>query len=121
MRAVIERAERADAIVAGPAMTANAATARLASGLVKLGKPLALDAALLRALPDFDRAAREARIPRLLLPHAGEMASLLGCTEQEVDKDPLGCGRACATRYGAVVLVKGPESHVVAPDGSAWK
>ena len=119
--AVIEQAERADAIVAGPAMTANSATARLAAKLVTLGKPLALDAALLHILPEFDRAAREARIPPLLLPHSGEMASLLGCAEEEVEADPLGCGRTCAERYGAVVLVKGVESHVVAPDGRAWK
>lgn len=119
--AVIELAERADAIVAGPAMTANSATARLAAKLVTLGKPLALDAALLHILPDFDKAAREARIPPLLLPHAGEMASLLGCAEEEVEADPLGCGRTCAERYGAMVLVKGVESHVVAPDGRAWK
>ena len=119
--AMIERASHADAIVAGPAMTANAATAKLAAGLVKLGKPLALDAALLHLLPEFDKAAREARIPPLLLPHAGEMASLLGCEAAEVEADPLACGRACAERYGAVVLVKGVESHVVAPDGGAWK
>lgn len=119
--AMIERAAEADAIVAGPAMTGNAATAELASGLVALGKPLALDAALLRALPEFDEESRDARIPPLLLPHAGEMASLLGCKAEEVEADPLGCGRACAERYGAIVLVKGVRSHVVAPDGAAWK
>ena len=121
VRAMIDRASRADAIVAGPAMTANAATAKLAAALVTLGKPLALDAALLHALPEFDGEARRARIPPLLLPHAGEMASLLGCEAAEVEADPLGCGRACAERYGAVVLVKGAESHVVTPDGASWR
>ena len=118
---LIDQARRADAIVAGPAMTANAATARLAAELITLGKPLALDAALLHILPEFDKAAREARVAPLLLPHAGEMASLLGCEAAEVEADPLGCGRDCAKRYGAAVLVKGAQSHVVEPDGKAWK
>ena len=119
--AMIEQAGSADAIVAGPAMTANAATEQLTAGLVALGKPLALDAALLRALPGCDDEAREARTPPLLLPHAGEMASLLESEIEKVEADPLGCGRTCAGRYGAVVLVKGVESHVVRPDGKAWK
>ena len=48
------------------------------------------------------------------------MASLLGCDEADVAADPLGCGRACAERYDAVTLVKGVQSHIVAPDGRAW-
>lgn len=120
VKAMIEQAKSADAIVAGSGMTGNSATEKLASELVALGKPLALDAALLHALPGHDDGAREARIPPVLLPHAGEMASLLDCDPSEVERDPLGCGRACAARYGAVVLVKGVESHIVAPDGFAW-
>ena len=120
VRDMIEQAKRADAIVAGPGMTGNAATEKLASELVASGKPLALDAALLHALPRSDDEARDARIPPILLPHAGEMASLLECDAEKVEDDPLGCGRECAARYGAAVLVKGVESHVVAPDGRAW-
>ncbi|WP_206367547.1 NAD(P)H-hydrate dehydratase [Sphingomonas sp. HDW15A] len=120
VKAMIDRAGCVDAVVAGPGMTGNSATEKLASELVALGKPLALDAALLHALPPSDDEAREARIPPVLLPHSGEMASLLGCDSAEVEHDPLGCGRACASRYGAAVLVKGVQSHVVAPDGRAW-
>lgn len=119
--ALIEQAGKADAIVAGMGMTSNAATRRLAVALCDFGKPLALDAALLHALPEAAGEARRSRVPPILLPHAGEMASLLDCDEGEVEDDPLGCGRHCADRYGAVVLVKGVQSHIVAPDGKAWK
>lgn len=119
--AVVEQAEQADAIVAGPGMTANAATERLARELCGLGKPLALDAALLHALPEATKESRGARIAPVLLPHKGEMASLLGCAPEDVERDPLGAGRSCANRYDALVLVKGAQSHVVAPDGSAWR
>lgn len=118
---VLKQAARADAIVAGPGMTGNAATERLAGKLCALGKPIALDAALLHALPKADGNTRAARIPPILLPHAGEMASLLGCEPSEVEADPLGAGRTCAAHYGAMVLVKGVESRVVAPDGRCWK
>jgi NAD(P)H-hydrate repair Nnr-like enzyme with NAD(P)H-hydrate dehydratase domain len=49
------------------------------------------------------------------------MASLLECEAAEVEADPLAAGRACAERYNAVTLVKGVESHVAAPDGSAFR
>ena len=113
-------AGKADAIVAGPGLESNRAAAPLAAILLKLGKPLALDAALLHVLPDCAAEARAASVPPILLPHAGEMASLLGCAQAEVEADPLAAGRRCAERYRALVLVKGVQSHVVAPDGSAW-
>lgn len=86
-----------------------------------LGKPIALDAALLHALPKEDGEARAAHIAPILLPHAGELASLLDCESADVEADPLAAGRQCADHYGAVVLVKGVESHIVAPDGACWK
>ena len=116
-----ELAGKADAIVAGPGLEANNAAARLGRKLLELGKPMAIDAALLHVLPDCVDEVRDAAVPPILLPHSGEMASLLGCSPGEVEADPLGAGRRCATRYRALVLVKGPRSHVVAPDGRCWR
>jgi hydroxyethylthiazole kinase-like uncharacterized protein yjeF len=113
-------ADKADAIIAGPGLESNNAAAPLAAILLRSGKPLALDAALLHVLPDCKAEARRAKVPPILLPHAGEMASLLGCKSDEVETDPLAAGQVCAERYRAFVLVKGVESHVVSPDGAAW-
>lgn len=110
-----------DAVVAGPGMIPNAATDRLAAALCKSGKPIALDAAMLRVLLRRRKEAERAAVPPVLLPHAGEMAALLGCDEAEVEVDPLAAGRACAERFDAVTLIKGPQSHVITPDGRAWK
>ena len=120
VKPLTDLAEKADVVIAGPAMRRNAAADRLAAALCELDKPLALDAAMLHALPRHDEAARAARVPPVLLPHDGEMASLLSCTPEEVAADPLNAGRTCAARYGAVVVVKGPQSLVVAPDGATW-
>lgn len=117
---MMDQAGKADAIVAGPGMTGNAATRKLAGELCALGKPLALDAALLHTLPECDAEAREARVPPILLPHSGELESLLGRPRDDIEADPLQAGRDCAARYGAMVLVKGVQSQIVAPDGKAW-
>jgi hydroxyethylthiazole kinase-like uncharacterized protein yjeF len=116
-----ELAREYDAVVAGPGMKPTPVATSLAAALCATGLPLALDAALLRGLAPAAAAARAAEIPPILLPHAGEMASLLGCSEAEAEADPLGCGREAARRYQAIVLAKGAQSHVVAPGGDAWK
>jgi hydroxyethylthiazole kinase-like uncharacterized protein yjeF len=121
IEALGEMAAKADAIIAGPGLESNNAAAPLAAILLTLGKPLALDAALLHVLPDCAEQARAAAVPPILLPHAGELASLLGCERDDVEADPLAAGRRCAAHYGAFVLAKGVESHVVAPDGTAWR
>jgi hydroxyethylthiazole kinase-like uncharacterized protein yjeF len=117
---MLDIAGQADAIVAGPGLFGNPAATRLAGELCALGKPLALDAALLHALPARAADARAAAVPPILLPHAGEMAGLLDCDPAEVEADPLGHGRTCAKRYDSIVLVKGVASHIVTPDGRAW-
>lgn len=121
VRAMLDLAKQADAIVAGPGLTANPAATRLAGALCALGKPLILDAALLHALPHKAADARASDVPPILLPHAGEMASLLDGDPEEVEADPLAAGRAAADRYDSLVLVKGVQSHIVAPAGTAWK
>lgn len=121
IRTVVDRCADFDAVVVGPGMRQSRLTSTLAERLLALNLDrLVLDAAMLYALPPHDAAARDAATP-ILLPHSREMAALLCCEPDEVDSDPLGCGLQCAARYGALTLVKGPQSHVVTPDGQAWK
>jgi hydroxyethylthiazole kinase-like uncharacterized protein yjeF len=110
-----------DAVVAGPGMSPTPVATRLAAKLCEAGLPVALDAALLRGLAPAAAAARLADVPPILLPHSGEMASLLGCGQEEAEADPLGCGREAAHRYLSIVLAKGPQSYIVTPQGQTWK
>jgi len=118
--AIAELAGKVDAVVAGPGMVPSRSCEQLAAKLCDGEAALALDAAMLRVLPR-PAARRRGKRPLVLLPHAGEMAALLGCEESDVEADPLGAGRECAEAYDATVLVKGAQSHVVASDGKAWK
>ena len=114
---VREQAKGMDAIVAGPGLANGKSCAGIAEALLRSAANLVLDAALLHALkpPPAKRAS-----PPILLPHAGELSSLLDCAEAEIEREPLACGIRAAELYGALVLVKGVTSHVVTPDGRAW-
>ena len=117
IRKIREQADRVDVVVAGPGMAQARTCEAIADALLGSRANVVLDAALLHSLKARKRGGRELPI---LLPHSGELASLLDCDEEEVDGDPVGCGRRAAERYGANVLVKGVTSHVVTPDGRAW-
>ena len=116
VEALTKQAGEANAVVAGPGMAQGEACDELARALLKADSRVALDAALLHAL----EPTQSKQIP-VLLPHAGELASLLDCDEKEIEADPVGCGLRAAKRYRAIVLVKGVDSHVVTPSGEAWK
>jgi hydroxyethylthiazole kinase-like uncharacterized protein yjeF len=120
VRRLREEADRSDVVVAGPGMATAATCEALASGLLRSPAAVVLDAALLHSLKPLDEAKRGSDALPVLLPHAGELASLLDCREEHVAADPIGCGLQAATRYHANVLVKGVTSHVVTPDGRAW-
>ena len=112
-----DQASNADAVVAGPGLEQGDECAKIAAAVLGCETALALDAALLHALepPKPDRSPMP-----ILLPHAGELASLLDCDEAQIDSDPVGCGLHAADHYRSIVLVKGVASHIVTPDGRAW-
>lgn len=120
VREISEQAEAMDAVVAGPGIREGAVAGSIAKALVAAGRPLAIDAGLLHNLASVASQCRGCASPPVLLPHAREMASLLGVDEDEVEADRLAAAHNAAEHYGAVVLAKGATSHVVAPDGRAW-
>ena len=117
---IAHRARDADAVVAGPGMARSRNGGAVAAALVSSGRPVVFDAALLHALAPLAPECRAARLPPVLLPNARELASLLHCRRQEVEADPLAAARAAAELYGAMVVAKGAQSQVAAPDGRSW-
>lgn len=117
VKAIADQSATADAIVGGPGMANNDLCSRLASTLLHCDARVALDAALLRSL---EAPAAERSIMPILLPHSGELASLLDCDEREIERAPVRSGLEAARRFRSLVLVKGVVSHVVTPQGEAW-
>jgi hydroxyethylthiazole kinase-like uncharacterized protein yjeF len=117
---IADYSAEADAVVAGPGVKRSDLCKRMADVLLESDAALALDVALLDTLePLHERELKRTSAP-ILLPNAKELASLLDCTPEHVDGDPVGCGLRAAEIYRSVVLVKGVTSHVVTPGGECW-
>jgi ADP-dependent NAD(P)H-hydrate dehydratase / NAD(P)H-hydrate epimerase len=117
---VLERAANADALVLGPGLGRSDGARQLARKLAsEAGVPLLLDAAGLNAhAGELDTlAARSAA--GVLTPHAGELARLLGRESAEVQAHRLRSARDAASRGNAIVVLKGDDTIVAAPDGLA--
>ena len=109
--AILEAAEKADAVAIGPGLGRSEGTVELVRILLeRLELPVVLDADALWGLEPFSRAA-----PTVLTPHSGELASLLGIDARELDAHRLASVRRAASRFGSVVLLKGADTLVAAP------
>jgi hydroxyethylthiazole kinase-like uncharacterized protein yjeF len=109
--AVLEAAERADAVAVGPGLGRSDGTVELVRILLeRLDLPVVLDADALWRLEPFARAA-----PTVLTPHSGELARLLGADARQVDAHRLDAVRRAASRFGSIVVLKGADTLVAAP------
>ncbi|MDX6617869.1 MAG: ADP-dependent NAD(P)H-hydrate dehydratase / NAD(P)H-hydrate epimerase, partial [Gaiellales bacterium] len=118
--AALEAAARAGALVLGPGLGRSDGAFAFARELAaRAGVALLLDADGLNAHAGEldDLAARGA--PTVLTPHAGELGRLLGRSSREIDAHRLRSAREAARRASAVVVLKGDDTIVVAPDGTA--
>ncbi|PVM84125.1 bifunctional ADP-dependent NAD(P)H-hydrate dehydratase/NAD(P)H-hydrate epimerase [Caulobacter radicis] len=110
-------ADRAAAAVIGPAAGVGEATARNLTALAGTGAALVVDA---DALTSFAHAPDElfARLDRddVLTPHAGEFERLFpGLLKASPQR--IAAAREAARQAGAIVLLKGPDTVIAAPDG----
>jgi hydroxyethylthiazole kinase-like uncharacterized protein yjeF len=118
---ILKWAKAAQSVLLGCGLQHGAPLDELLDALfaARLEVPLVLDAAVLGSLADRAEALRAWPGGVMLLPHAGEMARLLGVKKDEVNADPLAAARRAAETFGAVTLIKGEYSHIVSPDGQA--
>jgi hydroxyethylthiazole kinase-like uncharacterized protein yjeF len=110
--------DQSDTLVVGPGMGAEAPASEILAAILARPDPdrtLLLDAAMLAAAPAYEAALRawEGRI--VLTPHPGEMARLMDCDEEAARADPATLAQSAADRFGAIVALKGPRTHIAAP------
>jgi ADP-dependent NAD(P)H-hydrate dehydratase len=122
-RALRDELARCDAVVLGPGM-------REARGAIDVLEQRAsrdractyvIDAGALEAVGRPSRMERAAPRALILTPHAGEMAKLCGLSREEVLARPLEIAREIARELDATIVLKGSETFVVAPDGTALR
>ena len=114
-----QRAKDADAVLIGPAAGVDAATSANVMALARTGAALVLDADALTVFRD-DRDRLYDLLDRddVLTPHPGEFERIFpGLLAASPDR--VSATRQAAQIAGAVVLLKGPDTVIAAPDGRA--
>ncbi|MBA2421351.1 MAG: NAD(P)H-hydrate dehydratase [Thermoleophilaceae bacterium] len=111
-------AERAGAVVLGPGIGRGEGATEFAREVARrVETPLLIDADGLNAHAGALESLRERRAPTVLTPHEAELGRLMDLDTEEVSAHRLHCAREAARRSRAVVLLKGDDTLVVAPDG----
>jgi NAD(P)H-hydrate epimerase len=107
-----------DVLLIGPGLSDGAPTQRAVRAFLAAATcPAVVDADALNAFAGQAGALRSAA-PRVLTPHPGEAARLLGRSTADVQADRAGAARALVAQTGAVVILKGARTLVAAPDGT---
>lgn len=110
-------AKTRQAAVVGPGFgTDPDALAFLRALAIELPIPSVLDADALTALGTDHTFLRRAAAPRVLTPHPGEAARMLGVTSQAVQADRFAAAEKLASQTGAVVVLKGSRTIIASPN-----
>jgi NAD(P)H-hydrate epimerase len=108
---VLDLAAKASAIALGPGLGRGRGPQELVRRLLaEVTLPVVVDADALFELQPADWAG-----PRVLTPHEGELARLLGKTSEDIAAHRLASVCEAVERFGCVVLLKGPDTLVAAP------
>lgn len=128
-RVLLRALPEADSLLLGPGLSQTPAVeefvrallAGLGAAAPNLGG-LVLDADALNVLAvtaGWTELLAALDVPRVLTPHPGEMARLIGASTTEVQADRLGVALLQARRSKSIVVLKGACTIIAAPDGRA--
>lgn len=106
-------ASRCDVAVIGPGLSqAPAVVAAIREAIPGLEKPFVLDADGLNAFAEHPDLLGRGHAPRILTPHPGEAARLLGSTIEAVQKDRRASAVELARRFLSIAVLKGHRTIV---------
>lgn len=107
-----------NAIAIGPGLGREASTGHLVEKLVEhYPGPMVVDADALYALAQNKKPLIKARGPRVLTPHAGEMARLTKKTVKEIEGNRQGAALEFARQNKCILVLKGQRSVIASFNG----
>jgi NAD(P)H-hydrate epimerase len=113
-----------DIVVLGPGLSQHDQTAQVVRSLARrCALPLVLDADGINAFAGSAgdlKPAGGTEAFRVLTPHPGEAARLLGISTKEIHSDRLGVARRIASVTGSCVVLKGWRTVVAGASGETW-
>jgi hydroxyethylthiazole kinase-like uncharacterized protein yjeF len=117
---ILQRTGRAESLVLGPGIGRESGAVELVRAVARRAEiALLLDADGLNAHAGRLESLAERRAPTVLTPHAGELARLLECDSSDVGEHRLEYVRRASSRADAIVVLKGDDTIIAAPDGRA--
>lgn len=119
---ILAFAEKCNCAAIGPGISRNKETQALVRNLItKLAVPIVLDADGINAFCGQVELLKNARAPLVLTPHPGEMAALTGKPRDEIQIGRKDVALTFAREYNTVLVLKGHNTIVAAPDGRAYE
>lgn len=116
-------AKENDAIVIGPGMENADSTRNLVKNVLKSirNTPTVIDAGAISALAIRSRPLKHLEENAVLTPHAGEMASLMSTSKEDITRNAIEWATRAASELNAVVTLKGAETIIADPSGEVFR
>lgn len=117
------KTRKVSVLAIGPGLSQNKQTQALVRKIVsKIDLPMVIDADGLNALAnhaDLLYVKRYACL-KIITPHPGEMARLLGISVKDIQKDRKNIAKNIASKYNIIVVLKGYRTVVAEPKGRIY-
>ncbi|MCX8044947.1 MAG: NAD(P)H-hydrate dehydratase [Desulfobacterota bacterium] len=108
-------------LVIGPGISRREETESAVRAVLNdLSLPVVIDADGLYAVAHDPACLRRISGQVVLTPHPGEMARLMRCATEAVQRDRIGCARTVAREFSATVVLKGAFTVVADPGGDVF-
>ena len=111
-----------DALLIGPGTKPGNSNDRLVRSLLEIETEagVVLDAGALGILSSVPDVLLSRDGNAIVTPHYSEMAMILGMDESDVESNAHHVALHAAVAFGAVVALKGPQTHIASPDGTVF-
>ena len=110
---ILRLVKKIDTLAIGPGLSTSEETSELVRRLItRVEKQMVIDADGINAISGNISILKNAPGPRIITPHPGEMARLIGRSKEEVQNDRIGISQEVAEETAATVVLKGARTII---------